>query len=368
MNLYHFTKVDVLQKIIDDHQFYAFHVKYSNDHQEFDNGYSKIYRELKKLPKLLSEQPSIKPEFQNVIQKIISEIPSKPYSTNFMQYSYFDSKRHKSSPEIYFVCFTKNKESLSQWEMYAKETGVSIEFDFEGYEFVDKSMPEKFSKYCKKNDIDSANLYRHSKNEKNYAEVRSFGNEIHKVEYGKDDVKKIVKKAVEDVLESLVNMKQKPANEINGIIKKCFENAPLIKGSEHEEEKEYRLIFRPKHLLLLDDKNKNYACHNTIHHLNLDGVLTPYMKIAWQPIDKTRPLPYPIKSVTIGPGWNQDIVYKSVIHYLNSNTSKIVKPECNNTVKEIVDKWFKNHKSFQSQYMTETGILVRKSKSSHIFK
>lgn len=367
--LYHFTTIDVLQKIIENAQFYAFNIKYSNDHQEFDDGYKRIYKELNKQLKAFYGNNTLDQAFIKVIRNIIDEIPGKPDAIDSEDYGYFGSVLKRSSPEVYFVCFTLNDDSLAQWEMYAKESGVSIEFDFNGYEFVDAGLPECLSDYYKTKTINNViNNDVKKVNEVAYTTVRLFGSTIHDILYDKNAIKNMIARKVASVRDELLLARQEPEGKIEQIIKSCFEEAPLIKGKEHRSEAESRIIVRPTVDDLYDDEYNQISCHNVINHINIGGVLTPYIKVAWTPQDKSKSLLHPIKTVIVGPGWNQDIVYKSVIHYLCTNKERIASDSNKNAVADYVRKWFEKSRQQKNEFMTDAGILVKKSKSSHIFK
>jgi len=372
--LYHFTTIDVLEKIINNARFFAFHIKYSNDHQEYDDGYVKIYKELERQVEENNHVTTdADPKFADVIKKAFQEIPTTPYSTNNRDYSYFDYNLQKSSPELYAICFTSNEESLAQWVMYAKESGVSIEVDFDGYELVDDGLPEGHKDYFKqkrvKYEIEDDN--RTENNKQKYSEIRSFGGDIsiHEIKYEKDAIRKLVESKVQRALEELNQSRKSPEGEIFSIINSCFESAPLIKGEEHKGENESRIIIRPISIELRDDENKPVKCHTVVKHIHLGGVLKPYVMAAWRPKNESKPPWHPIKTIIVGPGWNQDLVYKNLIHFINSNKEKIVHESNRVEVLEYANKWFEKTKSnYHDEFMTDSGILVKKSKSSHIFK
>ena len=99
-------------------------------------------------------------------------------------------------------------------------------------------------------------------------------------------------------------------------------------------------------------------------------ILRPYIKIQWRKktnagenIGNT-----PIKSITIGPGSNQQMTYQSVIHYIESEIENIPKIDKTERQRIIIGEELRTSQSnFKDVFVTEKGIIVRKSELPYIY-
>lgn len=101
-DLYYYTTVETMRFILQNGNIYATNLKYMNDSEEYSNG-------LSEMRKILNEQF---PKTQNTIDdRALAELI-------------------EGHTEIYSISFSTQRDLLSQWSMYAGESGVSLKMNF----------------------------------------------------------------------------------------------------------------------------------------------------------------------------------------------------------------------------------------------
>jgi hypothetical protein len=189
--LYHYTDLSGLQGIIQNHDLWLTHSRYSNDDEEITHGY-RIVKEV-----IDEERNNALPPERVAFLDSLAELVREP------------------SPEgVYICCFCLDDNLLSQWRGYgANGTGVSIRFD-----------PAAFA-YITGPDSPHGGLMR-----------------LWKVFYDTEKQKQIVKEAINyafnDQSQAVDEKPRQAADAIQFFI-------PTFKNDGFSEEKECRLIFTP---------------------------------------------------------------------------------------------------------------------------
>ena len=105
--VYHYCSVDTFYKIITNHELWLTDVSKSNDYKEL----VLIFDELEKL---------LAPNVDQIVSQ--SFVPLSMYSEFFKEFRKLNLMYH-------VCCFSEDRDSLSQWAMYAKNaTGIAIGF------------------------------------------------------------------------------------------------------------------------------------------------------------------------------------------------------------------------------------------------
>lgn len=225
--LFHYTTRDTLWNILRTNCFYARHVRFSNDSQEYLLGKREIER----------------------------------CRNNGNQIELTDPD------DCYMICFCKENDILSQWREYARG-GVSLELYFTEdivYTILCNSKTEEENRKSKQ--INSKNVLYHipiglyDKSSEKYQIVYSRPLEVKYIREG--DVK--LKKCVEEIEEELKNT-QREATEENRFLKKLL---PYIKHAGFKEEKEARLVF---------DIDK-YKAPYLVDYIDDKGTMKPYIRV-----------------------------------------------------------------------------------------
>lgn len=253
-----------MRYILEDANIFATNIKYMNDSEEYANG----LKELRKIYESHSEGKKI--PFSKIEAELEKDIP------------------------IYSISFSGARDLLSQWSMYAGESGVSIKMQFDGsekYKVIDlitgnrdllvDDTPIRPRKvwYCTKEAMKLEDYERVA--DEIWGEV--FSNE--------DDVVK------NDTEGNFVDYSRKIT--------------PYIKRAEFRAEQEYRIVFEKSTW-------RNTACNFRIDYRNSRNVLKPYLDVLCEK-------GWPIHEIIIGPGFNQKVVFESVRHFLNNANLSVPK-------------------------------------------
>lgn len=190
----------------------------------------------------------------------------------------------REKPEIYSISFSKEADLLSQWYMYARESGVRL-----GMLFPQEKQSFVINKNIKK-DMETKLRDVH------YFTRTGMPSQAYKKE------KRVINRLVKDYAVELGVEKDPGANGVR-IWK---EIAPYIKNYEFRQEKEARLIFNA-------DVSRDA---DLIEYRSANGVLIPYLDVYLEE-------GWPIVEIMVGPGRNQERVYASICHFVDYCALKI---------------------------------------------
>ena len=313
--LYYYTTVETFQKIAETGSIFASHIKRMNDWKEFDLGadivLDKMAEKINHRMHDAKEQSILSTELlteeamaalKKTQREQINALPNY-YRLPFLKdalhgcgrcYRYIENGAIKiyrfgdngeygmdyAFPELYSISFTDQADLLSQWKMYAKESGVAIEFDFaekgKDLSFLQEVIID--GKDCK--DFPVPCTYPRS------------------VKYDLDET--------EDQIEDALDLK------------KIFSDVPYYKDNGFRQESEARLVFRPFKKLQGGSCVRSKLGYRTSNHL-----LIPYLVIYCAETNNHSKLGWPIVSLTVGPGHNQDMVFDSLVHFMEYGDIKV---------------------------------------------
>ena len=271
---YHYTSIDACNKLLDrkENDFYelwASHLSFLNDKEEYKNGLELIKKQFD-----FHIENSAKEFPIDIVNDFKEGLNEKLFDVSLL------------ARDVYIICFSMNSDSLTQWKYYGKNCGVAIEFNLRQC---------KYSGFLA--DVQEKIL------------VKTIG--LYKVIYDDEKKIKIIDKILDDTYRKY--KKNKPDEASNrrllSDLKKLYAICPLFKHKDFKDEKECRLIFRP-----LYEKNQK-KIPELFNYRIKDGILIPYLRIKLHPINDNF-IPPVVSSVTIGPGQNQDLVYKSIYHMI----------------------------------------------------
>lgn len=189
--------------------------------------------------------------------------------------------------ENYSISFSMERDLLSQWSMYAKESGVSLGMEFKG------NINYEIAEFCGGGERGDRIILKNLFPKKVYYCTKDA--------MKKKTYKRVKKKILKDLL------KLKDIKDIDENAERIWkENIPYIKRYEFNAEGELRLVFTDKNL------DKKFRIEYRLDK----NVLKPYVDVfcsgGW-----------PICEVIVGPGFNQNQVYESVRHFLNNAEIKV---------------------------------------------
>lgn len=270
--IFHYTNTEVLDLILKNATLRASHVLYLNDAEEYYQG-------------------------TNIIKDAIGD------DCNLCDLN--------ESQGIFSISFSQGEDLLSQWITYAKESGVSIEFDDSLMSLEEEEGKPRFVFGVEDDVADNDEKYTHL-----VFNTSKVLQEIMYVPKNDDNIALYIKECYQKTCETDV------------------EGMPLyatyLKDISFEAEREIRAAFIYHQLIesLEEDAVKYYP---KLNYYRMDkGILRPFINVRiLQLINMGRDdcgeyIPMlPLKSITIGPSGNQQSVFNSVVHRIKYGEIKV---------------------------------------------
>lgn len=282
MYLYYYTNVETMRCILKGADIYATNLQYMNDSEEYANGLKELRVIFNKNYELWKKQ-----QLENQIESDKSILIDEEKL----------QKELEREVSVYSISFSESRDLLSQWSMYAGESGVSLKLKFENN--------ETYMTYFEKNEDGAKNLK--PINDENFAN-RKYQPE--KVFYCTKDAMKDTDYDVaeKEIWEKICkNENKNTVNDLEGNYTQLWKRyAPYVKRVEFKAEKEHRLVF--------DRMEIPYGKNVRIDYRNSGNVLKSYMDIVCKN-------GWPIHEIIVEPGFNQDAVYRSILFFLNNDTT-----------------------------------------------
>ncbi len=278
-------------------ELYASHFLYLNDKEEFLNG-------LEKLLVVMTSQFS-KYKNKSEITGVLND-----YLIKYNNIKSSSDSLISSLPNHYILSFCKSGNLLGQWKYYGKDSGVAIEFDLNNCFYIgDKTQS----------------------NQKPYSCCEPYD-----IIYDEKEQTKIFK--------DLYSARQKEAYTMSCIAKKSLMVASYMKHYAFSEEKESRLLIP---LVYFPPQETSNNLLSLINYRESSGIVKPYIKVKIFNKSKSKT---PIKSVTIGPGINQEQVFNAIVLLIKT---RFPNGKTNLTIQ--------NNKAECCDYITVNGIIIKKS-------
>lgn len=350
--MYHYTSVSVLQQIVQNKCLFATHINFMNDWQEYTVGYERLTAAIKKA---IEENEDSLSNLEKADKKYLFDILYDRCldvtSYNVMNRMHGNMEyRECMMPEVFSVSFCAQGDLLNQWSMYAKESGVAIEFNFKNFVMCDSGLKNE-SDYGKE-DWQQIKYYRY--------------NRPHKVSYDAKNMQKTIEYQINEVIRELSNPAfvdryptVKPTSYLIQEIAKLYSLAPFFKVDNFKGEEETRLAFMRLNKVITFKDGKYGEFQTELFHREANHVLKPYIKIGWEPKSAEFQNTYPIKRIIVGPGSNQEAVFQGIIHFLENQGRDVVPCEdgCRSFSEPLVNNIYK----------TGNGIYIQKSEVPFIF-
>lgn len=293
--VFYYTTVGTFHKFAENGCLWASHIKRMNDWKEFELGRDQVLQVLKHLePSLANEE--VRQRFTDAIadareiMRPAGNCPPFGYGREYVDYW---------QPEVYNLSFTTREDLLSQWKMYARESGVAVELDFSrASTFWQKTV--------------------HSERDLSEKDTMDFKREYclpRHIDYQTEQLRAQIQDTIQQTEED-------PDLFVWKMIY-ILEQIPFFKHSGFSQEGESRLIFRPYKRLEPDDS----ITYSKVGYREAGHILVPYLEIyCGSPADPKANLAdsigWPVVSLTVGPGHDQDVVFESLVHRLEFGRSK----------------------------------------------
>lgn len=271
--MYYYTSTDTMCKILQNGNMFATNLNYMNDAQEYVNG-------LKEIRNLCLDKDFVRNEYpeniDGVTNRMIEALKNEMTEENLSEYMKTNTR--------YSISFCKDGDLLSQWTTYARESGVSIQMFFE----KDREICFKF--------------YNAAPGAEETPKIKCFAHprEILYLTKGRgDDYKDIGGK----VLHRMFPEGYQEGDTDTKLSETWKENSVYIKQYDFYQEKEYRIAF--DYMKLNEGDGWPRIDYRTEKH-----VIKPYLDVECEN-------GWPVISVMVGPGFNQQVVYRSVKFFLD---------------------------------------------------
>lgn len=295
MDLYYYTTAETMKYILSGGNIFATNMKYMNDSEEYLNGLKEVRDYLLNVA-----------DKQDLVQAAKRKLSKAVYE-----------KRREGEINSFSISFTTARDLLSQWSMYAKESGVSLKMEFEerDYEFLTYNPSDKDRdtrpNYC----MHPQEVYYFTKGVLDDKQYEETGCQI---------IQKMKKQFERQGMEDYDD----------NIEKLWLWITPFVKRADFGAEEEYRLVF---------DFN-NVMCYTPRVDFRIDkNVIKPYLDIGLKE-------GWPITEITVGPGFNQEAVFNGISYYL-SKGKVLVPPITMEKMGKKIEEYFQN--------MEHAGINTR---------
>lgn len=257
-------------------ELYASHFNYMNDTKEFFQGLNFII-------KTLNSKCSFK---NDIIKKTIGDFKDIFGDINNIPYY--------AIPPHYIVSFNTECNNLAQWKYYGKNCGVAIEYDLNNCIFSNYSLSDQYVPH-------DSYLVNYEKAQQQ-AEIETILNNLDELDNSDTELNKEI--------------------HCKNILLKACAAASFMKDENYKDEKEVRLLFAPYYQ---DDsqytsiENKIKLIKKVEYRPRNNEYIIPYLKIRLKSKFDDQ---YPVKSLTVGPGQNQNLIFNSLVMFVQSNFNK----------------------------------------------
>lgn len=257
MDLYYYTTAETMRFILNDKNIYATNMLYMNDSQEFVNG-------LREVRNLLLQKES---NYQEAAKKKLTQELYEKYLN--------------SPVDSFSISFTTASDLLSQWAMYAKESGVSLKMEFKPTEYDFLAIREDTGERQENYSMYPQKVYYFTKEVMDSIKYDEASSEI--LAAMETEYKRLGMMDIYDNIETL-----------------WLKMTPFVKRVDFGAEEEYRLVF---------DFNNPQSFTPRVDFRNDKHIIKPYLDISLKE-------GWPVTEITVGPGFNQESVYNSIIYYM----------------------------------------------------
>lgn len=272
--MYYYTSTDTMCKILQNGNMFATNLNYMNDAQEYING----LEEIRKLCLDVDFVRSVYPEnTSGITDQMIKALEKEMAEEKLDEY--------RESNTRYSISFCKDRDLLSQWTTYARESGVSIEMAFD----MDQDVCFKFDNAAPDAGKTPEIEYSARPREILYLTKGRGGNDY--AEKGKEVLRRMFPDGYQE------------GDTDSKLSETWKENSVYIKQYDFYQEKEYRIAF--DYMKLNVEAGWPRIDYRTDKH-----VMKPYLDVKCEN-------GWPIISVMVGPGFNQQVVYRSVKFFLD---------------------------------------------------
>jgi hypothetical protein len=298
--LWHYTGFEGFRGIVNSKHIYATNLKYLNDKEEFEHGYS-LARQLllDLLPEEDADPPVVRQLVMGEFEGLFTQGPLSPETLS-----------------VFTASFTLHGDQLSQWGGYSRgSTGVSLGFDFSDVRaFTAPSSPVIFAP-CVYSDAQKETVLRNAiasylehtlKHAMAIADMPTVLRSIDAIAKEKPDQSR--ERISDDYLKQALERSQKELPRIVGELSvNLLHLIGLLKHAAFEEEQEWRYLFPVFANMRRPPEQKFRARAST---------LVPYLEFPLVANDESKG--FRLREVKLGPGSDEISAVPSVQAFLAS--------------------------------------------------
>lgn len=230
----------------------------------------------------------------NAVGKVLESKVSKESKAAFVE------ENHSEELTYFSISFCKENDLLSQWIAYARESGVSIEMSFEENKDVELQIAN--------NDAGNPIVINASPRDIIYVEMKNG-------ELTDEDIEVVWHRLDEG----------SGGNDDDYLMRKGKDVSAYIKQKDFAQEKEYRIAVDTATLGEVPKIDYRMDRH----------VLKPYLNVECMG-------GWPVTSVMVGPGSNQELVFRSIRSFLNHAKIKSSRLQSHAQWKSQIKSYFEN--------------------------
>ncbi len=287
MELYYYTSTDTMRYILDKGDIFATNIRYMNDSEEYTNGLEELFRLAKN---------------EDLVKKWIGDRGRNDISIEDIRQTFTKENLEKCrrNMDYYSISFCQKNDLLSQWAIYAKESGVSIKMNFENDSYHFYTDSEEKGKKSEWKLAPEKVLYF------TYDSMENQGDEYERQAFL--------------ILDKLYASDSKDQTEGKDEVWRYV--STFVKRYDFYQEAESRMVFQPTQT----------AYFPKVQYRMDQKVLKPYLDMVCED-------GWPIWEIMIGPGFNQQVVYNSVEHFLSHVEVKLGIRDTEDYLKRIEAYW-----------------------------
>lgn len=238
--------------------------------------------------------------------KFLNDREEYKIGKNYVESVAGDLEKSADSEELFVACFCSDTDNLTQWKYYGKEAGcgLAVEFDTENV----------FLNYCdicecgqRKKEADVADVEIEKESYPKRHDILFMPFNVHyfnrKSCASKDEQKKA---------EQIINKLLPKEHLLNSVTEQTAKLGiiPYIKHKAFEDERESRII-------LYNCQHGKKLCSSIKYRPG--KVIKPFVEMCMFYGNNKAATSIPIKSITIGPDRDQDLLFSSIYHFVEQD-------------------------------------------------
>lgn len=329
---YHYTSIGNLDKILSSGSMFSTGIRCLNDPSEHTYGYMRLHDAIYKLYK----DDTLK-DFPNTVEAYKDKLYFRSHGSEF----------EANPSDLYTISFCEQQDDLNQWVRYARECGVAIEIDC-----LPLTKKGRNVILCQKNTITN------NEGVEEIEYVESNLAEPLRMIYEPADVDLFAKCIYKCMPIGVVNKDLIREKALRELLTCLLYFASFIKDKRYEKEEELRYSIYP-----IKTKTEAKKKMQEIVFTEDNHILKPHIPIYGCTSDMNV-CGWPISSITVGPGSNQQAAFEALLYRLESGLTKTYNYPFGDVVRRRLSFYLSTLESFRQSEFKDNIIT---SEQLHAF-